>query len=157
MQDSTAFFHTIARSARILGLLLGLTSIGLAYAEPPRTELSAGLFRIEVEVASDPDSRAIGLMHRRELGPNRGMIFIFAEDRPHCMWMRNTLIPLSVAFLDLEGRIINIEEMKAQTQDTHCARRPARYALEMNAGWFAGHKIVPGTRVGGIAHLPEGK
>jgi uncharacterized membrane protein (UPF0127 family) len=91
-----------------------------------------------------------GLMHRASMPSNAGMLFIFDEMTTHCMWMKNTLIPLSVAFIDEQGAIINVEDMAPQTEDSHCAKRPARYALEMNRGWFAARGIKPGSRIGGI-------
>ena len=121
----------------------------------PVMELSAGFHRIEAEVAADQPSRMQGLMQRRNMAPNHGMIFVFPVAERHCMWMRNTLIPLSVAFLDEGGRIINIEEMKPQTENNHCAAAPARFALEMNAGWFAGKGIKSGIRIGGIEKAPR--
>jgi uncharacterized membrane protein (UPF0127 family) len=89
-------------------------------------ELSAGMYRIEAEVAADPPSRETGLMNRESMPPSHGMLFVFPFLATHCMWMRNTLLPLSVAFLDEEGRIINIADMKPQTETNHCAARPAR-------------------------------
>ena len=89
-------------------------------------------------------------MQRQSMPANHGMLFVFSRADTHCMWMRNTLIPLSVAFLDAQGRIINIENMKPQTEDNHCAAQPARYALEMNLGWFGDKGIKPGFLIGGI-------
>jgi len=119
----------------------------------PTVQLSAGMHLIHAEVAADMASRSQGLMFRKSLGPNAGMVFIFDEEAQHCMWMKNTLLALSVAFLDASGTIINIENMAPQTEDTHCAKRPARYALEMERGWFASHGIKPGTKLGGIEKL----
>jgi len=98
-------------------------------------------------------TRSRGLMFRKSLAPNAGMVFVFDEASQHCMWMKNTYLPLSVAFLDDSGTIINIEDMAPQTEDTHCAQRPARYALEMERGWFASRGIKPGTKLGGIEKL----
>lgn len=120
----------------------------------PLVELSAGMYRIEAELAHTPEARQRGLMHRREMADHRGMVFVFTERARHCMWMRNTFIPLSVAFLDDDGRIINIEHMTPLTEDSHCAAAPARYALEMNQGWFATRAIAPGARVRGVDRLP---
>lgn len=126
-------------------------------AQPlPLLDLAAGFHRIEAEVAHTPETRARGLMHRREMAPQRGMLFVFTHDATHCMWMRNTFLPLAVAFLDERGRIINIAEMQPQTEINHCAARPARYALEMNAGWFAQRGIRPGDLIGGIGRAPRG-
>jgi uncharacterized membrane protein (UPF0127 family) len=108
------------------------------------------MYLIQAEVAADFASRAQGLMYRQEMPSNAGMLFIFDEAGEQCMWMKNTLIPLSVAFIDDAGTIVNIEDMAPQTLDSHCARRPARYALEMNRGWFAARGIKPGSRLRGI-------
>lgn len=95
----------------------------------------------------------VGLMKRRSMPANHGMLFIFTEPQRHCMWMKNTLLPLSVAFLDEQGRILNIEDMKPQTEDNHCAAKPATFALEMNEGWFRQKGIAPGVRIGGVEAL----
>lgn len=124
-------------------------------AQMPVLELTAGFHRIEAEVAADQQNRMLGLMNRKAMPPQRGMLFVFPEKNTHCMWMRNTFLPLSVAFLDEEGRIINIEDMQPQTEDNHCAKVPARYALEMNIGWFTQRGIKPGSKLGGIDKAPR--
>ena len=121
----------------------------------PVMELSTGMYRIEAEVAANDQNRQVGLMNRTAMPQQRGMLFVFAKENTHCMWMRNTLIPLSVAFIDADGVIINIENMQPQTEDNHCAKVPARYALEMNHGWFAQRGIKPGTRLQGIEKAPR--
>ena len=133
----------------LLAFAVALAAPALAQ-ELPAVQLNAGMYLIRAEVAADFASRAQGLMYRKRLAPNAGMLFIFDQPGEQCMWMKNTLIPLSVAFIDDAGTIINIEDMAPQTLDSHCARRPARYALEMNGGWFAGRGIKPGMRIGGI-------
>lgn len=120
-----------------------------------RVDLSVGLYRIDAEVAETPGRRAQGLMGRERLLPHEGMVFVFPEARTHCMWMRNTPLPLSVAFIDEGGRIINIEQMQPLTDDTHCAKQPARYALEMNRDWFGQKGVGPGTKILGLEALPE--
>lgn len=125
-----------------------------ARAEMPLMELGVGFYRIEAEVAANQKDRMQGLMHRRSLAAHRGMLFVFPQAARHCMWMKNTYLPLSVAFLDDDGQIINIEEMQPETESNHCAARPARFALEMNQGWFAGKSIRPGTSVAGVAKAP---
>lgn len=126
-----------------------------AHAQTPLIELTAGFHRIEAEVAADLPTRMQGLMMRKSMAANRGMLFVFPQADRHCMWMRNTLIPLSVAFLDEQGRIINIEDMKPQTENNHCAAAPARFALEMNRGWFTDKGIKPGQRIGGLERSPR--
>jgi uncharacterized protein len=121
-----------------------------AFAQHPVAQLNAGMHVIRAEVVSDPGTRAQGLMHRKALAQNAGMLFIFDEHAVHCMWMKNTLIPLSVAFIDDRGAIVNIADMEPHSEASHCAARPVRYALEMNRGWFAAKGIKPGSRLGGI-------
>jgi uncharacterized membrane protein (UPF0127 family) len=135
-------------------LFLLMLAVAPAFAQAPQIiQLSAGMHLIRAEVAADMGTRSRGLMFRQSLAPNAGMVFVFDEASLHCMWMKNTLIPLSVAFLDERGTIINIENMAPQTEETHCAARPARYALEMDRGWFATRGIKPGTKLGGMEKL----
>jgi len=126
-----------------------------ALAQMPRMELTAGFYRIDAEVAADQPNRMQGLMHRRNLAAHEGMLFVFPSAQRHCMWMRNTLLPLSVAFLDEQGRILNVEDMQPQTETSHCAAGPARYALEMNRGWFASRALKAGFSIGGIEKAPR--
>lgn len=138
-------------------LAVGVTLAFLAApvsAQMPRIDLSAGFHRIEAEVAADQPNRMQGLMMRKSMPANHGMLFVFAHAERHCMWMRNTFLPLSVAFLDDQGRILNIENMQPQTENNHCAAAPARFALEMNRGWFADKGIKPGQRIGGLEKAP---
>ncbi|MDR1424089.1 MAG: DUF192 domain-containing protein [Azoarcus sp.] len=130
---------------------------GAAGAEMSQAELTLGKTRLSLEVAASEADRQVGLMYRTSLPEARGMVFVFASDLRICMWMRNTLIPLSVAFLDKNGRVINIEEMAPQTEDNHCSSRPARYALEVNRGWFGRHGIKAGDTVEGVVALPPGR
>jgi uncharacterized membrane protein (UPF0127 family) len=116
----------------------------------PTQRLSAGMHLIQAEVAANAAQRQTGLMFRTKLPPNGGMLFVFDEKTQHCMWMRNTLIALSVAFIDDDGRILNIEDMHPNTETTHCARQPARYALEMDLGWFSKRGIRPGIKINGL-------
>jgi len=134
---------------------LGLAAMLLAAAPAaaqglPVISLSAGMHSIRAEVAADMGSRMTGLMHRPSMPANAGMLFIFDESSVHCMWMKNTLIPLSVAFLDDTGTVINVADMEPHSEQSHCATRQARYALEMNRGWFAQRGIKPGLKLGGL-------
>jgi len=126
-----------------------------ARAQMPRMELSAGFYRIEAEVAANQADRMQGLMQRRSMPANQGMLFVFPQADRHCMWMRNTLLPLSVAFLDEQGRVLNIEDMKPQTDNSHCAAAPARFALEMNVGWFSSKRLKAGQQVKGVDKSPR--
>ncbi|MEB0134989.1 DUF192 domain-containing protein [Actimicrobium sp. CCC2.4] len=115
------------------------------------TTLSAGIHLIKAEVAATEAEREQGLMFREKMGPNEGMVFLFGAPAGVCMWMKNTLLPLSVAFIDDDGKIVNIEDMKPQTTESHCAVKPIRYALEMNAGWFKQKNIKAGMVIDGLA------
>ena len=123
----------------------------------PAIVLKAGEYRINAEVAATLASRDLGLMNRSSLPEDSGMLFVFPEDHAYCMWMRDTLIPLSVAFLDDKGTIVNIADMLPRTEDTHCATRPVRYALEMNLGWFRKNGIGPGAHITGLGKAPQGQ
>jgi uncharacterized membrane protein (UPF0127 family) len=112
--------------------------------------LTAGMHVIHAELAARPEHRARGLMFREQLGPNEGMLFIFDDTAIQCMWMRNTLIPLSVAFIADDGTIVNIEDMAPKTEDSHCGSKRLRYALEMSEGWFAKRGLKAGTVIKGI-------
>jgi uncharacterized membrane protein (UPF0127 family) len=133
----------------VAAVLFALWS-SVALADLPEVPLNVGGNKLTAEVASTDAQRSTGLMHRRMLPENRGMLFIFPDVAMHGMWMMNTYVPLSVAFIDREGRIINIEDMQPQTQNSHTAAKPAKYALEMNLGWFAKRGIKPGVKIEGI-------
>ena len=126
-----------------------LAALGQAAPQPklPVVRLQAGMQFVLAEVAATPQSREIGLMMRERLGPNEGMLFVFEEPRAWCFWMRNTLLPLSIAFLDDDGRIVNIEDMAPRTEDGHCAKAPVRFALEMEQGWFARRALAAGAKL----------
>lgn len=133
-----------------LSLSSGASAQGL-----PAMELTAGMYRIEAEVAATEPSREVGLMRRKTMPPQHGMLFVFDAPGRHCMWMRNTLLPLAVAFIDEQGSIINVEEMAPQTDDSHCAAKPAKFALEMNGGWFKTRGFDSGTAIAGIERAPR--
>lgn len=112
-------------------------------------QLRAGMQNITAEVAMTDRERAIGLMHRTQMGTHEGMLFVFERPGVQCFWMKNTLIPLSIAFVDDDGTIVNTDEMKPQTLDSHCSDRPVRYVLEMNAGWFKKRALGSGSKLAG--------
>lgn len=137
----------------LLASILGLTAMPAASQQAARfpvISLSAGVHVIKAEVAAREAERQQGLMFREKMGPNEGMVFLFDAPASVCMWMKNTFIPLSVAFIDASGKIVNIEEMEPQTTDSHCAKKPVRYALEMNRGWFKQKNIKPGSVIEGL-------
>ena len=130
-----------------------LLSAGASWAQDARfgtAKLSAGMHLIQAEVAADDQSRQQGLMFRERMANNNGMVFVFDDTHKQCMWMKNTLLPLSVAFIDADGKIVNIEDMQAKTLDNHCSEKPVKYALEMNLGWFKQKNIKPGTTIEGL-------
>ena len=137
-------------ATRIAALALALCLSGAAQAQLPVVDLSAGMHRIRAELADTFASRMQGLMHRAALAPNAGMLFVFDDNSLHCMWMKNTLIPLSVAFIDEAGAVVNIADMRPHDEQSHCAARPVRYALEMERGWFARRGIKPGAKLRGL-------
>jgi uncharacterized membrane protein (UPF0127 family) len=137
---------------RLLFLLLAGIAAG-ARAELPVADLTVGMHVIHAEVADRDATRMVGLMYRKAMPQGAGMVFVFDEAATHCMWMKNTLIPLSVAFIDQAGAIINIADMQPQSEQTHCAASPARYALEMNKGWFAQRGIRRGAKLRGLEKL----
>jgi uncharacterized membrane protein (UPF0127 family) len=131
-----------------------LLCAGVARAQPqpplPQVQLTAGMHVVRAELAADFTSRMQGLMFRESLGANAGMLFVFDEISTHCMWMKNTLIPLSVAFVDAAGSIVSISDMQPHSEQSHCAAKPALFALEMTQGWFAQRGIKPGMKLGGL-------
>jgi len=142
----------------LLAALLGAVAPARAQTSPPplpRLELSIEMRAIHAEVADTVAARTQGLMYRTSLAPNSGMLFVYEQPAMECMWMKNTLVPLSVAFMDGRGVIINIEKMQPQTEDSHCTARPASYALEMEQGWFARNGIRPGAVLLGLDRVKQ--
>ena len=121
----------------------------------PSITLRAGMHVIKAEVAQSQRELMIGLMWRKSLGPNEGMLFVFPQAGKQCFWMKNTLIPLSIAFVADDGRVVNTDEMQPQTTVSHCSKEPVRYVLEMNKGWFSKKGIQPGSRLTGRPFTPS--
>ena len=147
----------LSRAARFLAAAALVAFAAGARAEAPlkTTTLKVGSHPLKVEVAANDAEREKGLMFRKQMGRNDGMLFVFDEPAYHAMWMKNTLIPLSVAFLDRDGVILNVMDMEPQTLDSHQAAGPAIYAIETNVGWFAEHQVKPGDRVTGLPKAPR--
>lgn len=140
-----------ARAAAVLAALV-VFAAGAPAQQPqslPTTTLSVGMHNIKAQVAATPGQRQTGLMFRREMPTHEGMLFIFDQPEPQCFWMRNTPLPLSIAFLADDGTVVQIADMQPHSDDSHCSTRPVRFALEMNQGWFARRGVKPGTRIAG--------
>jgi uncharacterized membrane protein (UPF0127 family) len=114
-----------------------------------RTQLAAGMHQLEVQLAQTPLQRQIGLMWRRDMPAHEGMLFVFEQPSIQCFWMRNTYLPLSAAFLDDDGRIVNLVDMQPLRDDSHCSIKPVRYVLETNLGWFSKRNLRPGFKLTG--------
>ncbi|MDA8521125.1 DUF192 domain-containing protein [Acidovorax sp. NCPPB 4044] len=142
---------------RRLGAAVAIAAAGIGAAtaqEGPqldlqRVELTAGMHRIDAQVALTPQERQIGLMNRKDMPPQEGMLFVFSEPAVQCFWMKNTLLPLTAAFVADDGTIVNLADMKPQTLDSHCSDKPVRFVLEMNQGWFSKRSIKPGSKLSG--------
>lgn len=133
---------------------LALTATVAMAQESPQTNLqriplTAGIYQIDTQLAVTPEQHAIGLMYRKEMDQHEGMLFVFPTPSKQCFWMKNTLIPLTAAFLADDGMILNLEDMKPQSEESHCAIKPVRYVLEMNKGWFAKKGLKPGMKLSG--------
>ena len=143
------------RPIRSLFLALSLcTATVLAWAQQPqmnlaRTKLSAGMHLLDVQVAQTNLERQTGLMYRKEMPQHEGMLFVFEQPASQCFWMRNTLLPLTAAFVADDGTIVNLADMKPLSDDSHCSAKPVRFVLEMNQGWFAKRNIQAGFKLGG--------
>jgi len=140
-----------------VGAAVAAMAANVVFAQLPTMELSAGVHLIRAEVAHTFETRAQGLMLRRSLGLNEGMFFIFTRTEVHCMWMKNTLIPLSVAFIEESGKIVSISDMQPQTETPHCATAPAKFALEMTHGWFSARGIRAGASIIGLDKAPAAR
>lgn len=134
-----------------VSIVLSVSS-ALAQMNPtlPIKKLNAGMHVIQAEIAATPESRTIGLMNRKSLAPNHGMLFVFEQANVQCFWMRNTVIPLSIAYIDTDGTIVNIADMAPQSDQSHCSVKPVRFALEMEQGWFAARGMTAGKKILGL-------
>jgi uncharacterized membrane protein (UPF0127 family) len=146
-------FKTFA--VTVFAVLLGTAA--QAQDAPQKLEmiqLTAGMHLIQAQLARTPDERSIGLMFRPTMPANEGMLFAFDQPGQQCFWMKNTLLPLSAAFVADDGSIVNIEDMKPQTLDSHCSAKPVRFVLEMNQGWFAKRGLKAGSKLQGAPFKP---
>ena len=133
---------------------VGLVSLGAqAQSGPqpklPTTPLTIGIHVVQAELAVTPDQQATGMMFRTSMGTNEGMLFVNDDAGVRCFWMRNTLVPLTIAFIADDGTIVNTADMEPRSEKSHCSAQPVRFALEMNLGWFAKRGIKPGAKISG--------
>ena len=141
-------------------LVAVLMSVGVAGAEDlpqtelPREKLTVGIHQIDAQLAMTSEQREIGLMFRKEMPQHEGMLFVFEDPSRLCFWMKNTLIPLTAAFIADDSSIVNLENMKPLTTESHCATKPVRFVLEMKQGWFAKKDIKPGSKISGRPFSP---
>ncbi|AVO42528.1 DUF192 domain-containing protein [Simplicispira suum] len=144
-----------SRFLQHLALLALLASVAHVHAQDapqmdlPRVELAAGMHRIDAQVAQTPVQRQIGLMHRKSMPPQEGMLFIFEQPGVQCFWMKNTLLPLTAAFVADDGSIVNLADMQPQSETSHCSKKAVRYVLEMNQGWFSQKHLKAGSKLSG--------
>ncbi len=136
----------------LAALALASTAGQAQQAPQPKLEtvdLTAGMHVVKAELAVTQAQQAVGMMMRTEMGANEGMLFVNNDSGMRCFWMRNTLLPLSIAFISDDGTIVNIAEMQPRSDESHCSTKPVRYALEMNKGWFSKRGLQSGTRLRG--------
>ena len=126
-----------------------------AFAQPapqtnlPRTTLVAGMYQLDTQLATTQDQQMTGLMYRPSMPQYEAMLFIFDHPSQQCFWMKNTELPLTAAFIGDDGTIVNLEDMKPQTTNSHCSAKPVRYVLEVNQGWFARRGMKSGFKLAG--------
>ena len=143
------FVRTIFLSA-FLASAIAATAQDAPQLNLERLKLTSGMHSLDVQVAATPEQRQIGLMFRKDMPQHEGMIFVFDQPAQQCFWMKNTLLPLSAAFIADDGTIVNIEDMKPLVLDSHCSAKPVRYVLEMNKGWFAKKGLKAGSKLQGV-------
>jgi uncharacterized membrane protein (UPF0127 family) len=153
---TTLRFARLAAAALTV-VTMAATAFAQSRAQPPlpTVKLTAGIHVITAEAATTNQTRMVGLMHRERLAPNHGMLFVFEEKSPQCFWMRNTPLPLTIAFIDDDGTILQLADMAPRSEVSHCSQKPVRYALEMEQGWFARRGLAPGTRLTGLPAGPR--
>jgi uncharacterized protein len=141
---------------QILAILILAFCGGYAGAAETLPEITLDIngHKLTAEVAATDTSRTTGLMFRRMMPENRGMLFVFSHAAPQSFWMKNTYIPLSIAYIDEAGVIVNIADMQPQTTNPHPSAKPAKFALEMNKGWFAKRGIKAGAKINGLNKAP---
>jgi len=144
------------RVRSILAFVIVTALSGIALADGlPTVQLTINSHRLVAEIAATVETRTVGLMHRFSLKPDHGMLFVFNAPQPLTFWMKNTFVPLSIAYIGADGKILNIDDMAPQTETGHSSQGLALYALEMKKGWFADRGIGAGSRVEGLDKAPK--
>jgi uncharacterized protein len=144
-----ALVQALSAALVLLGTIPAVQAQQAPQTDLPRVHLSAGMHQIDAQVAQTPQQRATGLMWRKEMPQHEGMLFVFESPSVQCFWMQNTFLPLSAAFVEDDGTIVNIADMKPLATESHCSKRPVRYVLEMHQGWFAKKGIKPEMKLAG--------
>ena len=137
--------------------LFGFTCNKAPESGLPIAPLTINGHQVLAEIAAQPATRTAGLMFRQQLAQDGGMLFLFPDNTPRAFWMKNTFIPLGIAFLDEKGDILNILEMPPQTEKNFFSQGPAKFALEVNSGWFEKRGIKAGDVVSGVMNVPAPK
>ncbi len=155
----TTWSHNVRMKRFIQLILVALICLRATAQEGPQTnlpriKLQLGMYHIDTQLAQTPEQRSIGLMYRAEMPTHEGMLFVFEQASTQCFWMKNTLLPLTAAFVADDGTIVNLADMKPQTTDSHCSAKPVRFVLEMHQGWFAKKGFKAGTRLSGAPFKP---
>lgn len=150
--DGPAFFRA---AMLFIVLLFTGNDTQSQVARLPVAKLTIDSHAITVEVAADDPSRSYGLMNRPSLPPDTGMLFVFDAVGQPCFWMKNTPLPLSIAFIDSDGVIVNMADMQPYSTRSHCPKGPVRYALEMEQGWFSSKGVQAGAYVSPLPHLHQ--
>jgi uncharacterized membrane protein (UPF0127 family) len=160
MAHNAAFEHHRIAMKRLIAFCMALASASVwpqsaPQLDLPRETLKAGMHLIQAQVAATPQQRATGLMFRQDMPANEGMLFVFEQPAVQCFWMKNTLLPLTAAFVEDDGTVVNLADMQPQTEASHCSSKPVRFVLEMHQGWFARRAIGPGYRLTGAPFTPR--
>ena len=157
MTTQHRFFAALVLALGV-GIALFTTQVWSKESNPPlpMITLNVGSQTVKAELALTDETRQKGLMFREKMAKNSGMLFVFPDVAYHAMWMRNTPLPLAVAYMDTSGKIVSIHEMQPHTDVSHMAAGPVKYALEMNSGWFSGMGIKQGDVILGLESAPHG-
>jgi uncharacterized membrane protein (UPF0127 family) len=147
--NNSGMKHLFLTAVLLVATLANAQVQGSPQMDLQRIVLTAGIHQIDTQVAVTQEQHAIGLMYRKEMPQQEGMLFVFQNPAKQCFWMKNTDLPLTAAFVADDGTIVNLEDMKPQTTESHCSVKPVRYVLEMNQGWFAKKGLKAGAKLGG--------